>query len=437
MMPTLFTACNSTKKRINSPVVQNTATPSAKVPATHTLKREDIKSEITLWHYDEEEGIKIIKAFNAVYPNAKVKLFHPRVKDPNNRNQLTSLIRSGIDVPDVFYCEFDFVKRLVETPNVCADLTERARDYVGNMVPYTIDVGTDESGVLRALAHQACAGALTYKKPIARKYLGTDDPDKISEMMSTPEKMLETARIIKKKSGGKVALFPTYEEPQILYLGGRSAGWIVDNKLNIDKKMIDFIDFAKTLRDNKYEARLNQWSPGWSAALADDEKALVWACPIWGIPWIVCSNDKKAANGGRWGLAKPPYPFFWWGNWFGIYAKSENQDLAWEFIKYFTTDKNAMKEWSDYSEGLPNNLEVISQGSVEDSKIMGTNIFKFYEPLIKDINGKLITQYDDTINNAYQDCMRSYLAGKTKSKDEMLKSFKDKVKTLLKDVTVE
>ncbi len=70
-------------------------------------------------------------------------------------------------------------------PGAFADLTKLSKKYVKNMVPYTIDVGADENGVLRALSHQAYPVAFAYKKGVSQKYLGTSDPSKIFEMLST------------------------------------------------------------------------------------------------------------------------------------------------------------------------------------------------------------------------------------------------------------
>lgn len=92
-----------------------------------------------------------------------------------------------------------------------------------------------------------------------------------------------------------------------------------------------------------------------------------------------------------------------------------------------------MKIWSAQNQDLPNNLQIISEGSPQESEIMGTDILKFYEPFIKDINGKIITMYDDTIEITYVDAVRSYLAGNIKSKEEVLTTFKDTLKTRFKD----
>jgi len=416
----LFTACDNTKKEINVPTAHPT-TPTPGVKTTPTQSRADIKGELKIWHISDEEALKMAAAFKEAYPNVEIDL---SVIESGTTNVYGIVVKSDSGVPDVIAIESAHMKRLINAPDSFIDLTEKSKYYIENMIPYTVDMGTDEDGKIKALA---------YKKPLAKKYLGTDDSEKISEMLSTQEKMLETAKVLKEKSKGKVALFPTFEEPLKLYLGGRSQGWIVNNKLNIDQKMIDFIDFAKTLRKNKYEASLFQWSPQWHDAIADDEKAFAWLCPVWGIPWIIAYNDKKAAEGGRWGLAKPPFPYFWGGTWLAIPKNSTKQDLAWEFIKFFTTDKDALKIWSAQNQDLPNNLQIISEGSPQESEIMGTDILKFYEPFIKDINGKIITMYDDTIEITYVDAVRSYLAGNIKSKEEVLTTFKDTLKTRFKD----
>ncbi|MDP4181362.1 MAG: extracellular solute-binding protein [Bacillota bacterium] len=395
------------------------------------------KGEINFWHFNSSEGPKIVEAFNKVYPNVKVNLSIISDRDSQYMNKLSAALRSGVGVPDVFSAESAFVKRLVEMPDAYADITKRASDITKNMIPYTVQVGTDKNGVLRALSHQAAAGAIAYKKAAAKQYLGTDDPSVIADMLSSEEKMLQTAKTLKEKSNGKVSLFPSWEEPKKMYLGSRSQGWVVDNKLTLDKKVTDFIDFAKTLRDNKYEAALDQFTPGWSSAVAAEDKAMVWACPTWGVPWIIGSNDKKAADGGRWGIARPPFNYFWGGTWFGVYGKSEKQDLAWQFVKFFTSDKEEMKKWAIENQDFPNNLEVINGGAPEDSKIVGTNLFKFYEPFVKDINGSILTPNDDIIEKAFDDVMRSYLAGKIKTKDELIKMFKEKVKTNIKDINAD
>ncbi len=394
----------------------------------------NLKGSLTYTCFNKDLVPLLNKYFKEAYPNIEIKSIIT-ISDIPYFDKIKSWKNSGSPLPDVIIAEYAQIRKFIDTTDLFADLTDRAKDYVNNMVPYTIQSGTDKNGVLRALSSDAMPGAIAYKKNVAKKYLGTDDPVKISEMLSRPKNMLQTAKVLKENSGGKVSLFPGIDEPFRMYLGGRRQGWIMDNKLTIDQKVLDYVDFAKTLRSNKYTSGFLQWSPEWSAAISQDETALAWLCPTWGIPWIIGSNDKKAADGGRWGLAKPSYPYFWGGTYFGIYSKSPNQNLAWEFVKFFTTNKEVMRALADNG-SLPNSLEAIAEGSPEENKIVGTDVLKFFEPLVMDISSKM-TAYDEEINVYYIDALKLYTDGKIKSKEEMIDTFKKNVKLNLKDIEVQ
>ncbi len=440
MVAALFAGCNSNNEEETSPAVSPVASDTSAAPSP-TPDMAQMTGSITFWHFNADEAPKIVDAFKASHPKVDLKYTVVPDKDSQYLNKITSTIRSGSGVPDVFSAESAMVKRLVEMPDAYLDITDRAQAVTGDMAKYTVEVGTDTSGKIRALSHQITAGGIGYKRAVAKKYLGTDDPDQIAEMLSSQDKILETAQKLKDASGGKVALFPSYEEMMKMSLGGRSQGWVVDNKLNIDQKVLDLIDFSKKMRDNKYESGFDAWATGWSSAIAADEQALCWAIPTWGVPWIVGSNDKKAADGGRWGITKAPFNYFWGGTWFGAYSKSSNTDLAWEFVRWFTADKDHLKAWNKDTGDIPNSMQLLEEGaaSTDVDKIMGVNLFKFYQPMVGDINGKVLTQYDDTIENAFKDVLKTYLAGsKTiKSSDDVIKEFKNKVKANLKDITVE
>ncbi|HEY9062815.1 MAG TPA: extracellular solute-binding protein [Pseudobacteroides sp.] len=403
--------------------------------SSYKYRNEAIKGKISVRHFNRDAAVKMLQHFKEAYPNIEVILNYPR--DEIYENKTESLITSGENAPDVIAVESLFAKRFIEMPGAFLDIGDIAKAYRGNMIPYTVQIGTDQNGVLRALSDTAAPGAIAFKKGVAKKYLGTDDHEKVKVMFSTPENMLKTARLLKEKSGGNVSLFAGFEDLLRMYIFGRSQAWVVNNRLTIDKVMLEYIDVAKTFRDNKYESGIDQWSSEWSAAIADDEKIFALICPTWGIPWILGSNDKKAEEGGRWGLVNPTFPFFWGGTWYGIYSKSPNKDAAWEFVKFFTAHKDMMKAWANENQELPNNLGVISQGSPNVNKIVSTNVFEFFEPLVKDIKGDTITRYDEAIYKEFVEAMKLYLDGSIKSKEDMVGVFKNNVKLKLKDIEVQ
>jgi len=384
----------------------------------------------TMWHFNKDEGPKMVEAFNEKYPNIKVNLSIVPDKDMQFQNKLSAAIKSGVGVPDIVPLESAFVKRFVNMENAMYDITEDVRYITSDMYPYTLDVGKNKAGKLMAVSHQAEPMVVGYKRSVAKKYLGTDDSNKISQMLSTPEKILATAKTLKTKSSGNVALFPSSEELFRFYLGARKTGWVKNNTLVIDNKMLDFMDLSKKLRTNKYDRDFEQWSQEWAESIASDKSAMCWGIPVWGVPWILGSNDRKAQNGGRWGLAKPPYNNLWGGTWYGMTKNCTNKSAALTFLRFITSDKNHLKRWSTANQDIPNSRSINKQRSADKdniSIITGMNNEKIFSQAAESINGKLMTEYDDTVEFYYWDALNKYLDGKL-TRSKAISYFKDKVK---------
>jgi len=385
---------------------------------------------INIWHFNKDESPRIVEAFNQKYPNVKVNQSIIPDRVLQYQNKLSAAIKSGVGIPDIVFLESSFVKKFVNMNNAMYDISKDVKDITSDMYPYTLDVGRNNSGRLMAVSYQAAPMVIGYKKSVAKKYLGTDDSNKISQMLSTPEKILATAKTLKSKSSGSVALFPTSEELFHFYLGARKTGWVKNNTLVIDQKMLNFIDLSKKLRSNKYESGYDQWSPGWASSIASDNKAMCWGIPTWGIPWIIGSNDKKAENGGRWDLAKPPYNNLWGGTWIGITKNSKNKSTSLTFLRFLTSNKNHMIEWSADNQEFPNSRSINKKMAADKdniSIITGMNNEKIFSEAAEKINGKLMTEYDSDIELYYWDALKLYLNNKL-TKSETIGYFKKQVK---------
>lgn len=193
---------------------------------------------------------------------------------------------------------------------------------------------------------------------------------------------------------------------------------------------------AKTFREEGLEAGLEQWEQPWAASIAAND-AFAYAVPTWGIPWIIEVNDEARKNQGKWGLADSPIAYSWGGTWLGIYSGSENKELAWEFVKFMVSNQETMKEWSSKTGDFLNNAQIIDEyaAGTEINKTFNQNLYEVFKPSLNDINGKILTQYDDRIEAAFHDSMSSYLAGEI-DKDTMYKNFKEKVKSDFPDLIV-
>ncbi|EHI97824.1 extracellular solute-binding protein family 1 [Clostridium sp. DL-VIII] len=429
----VFTGCGSSKSENESK------------PTAFTEKDpKDYKGTINMWSFtDEFQSSHFIEKFNEVYPNIQVKLTVIPTDNNAYSTKLSSVLASGSGVPDVFTSEVANVNKYVNT-DYYENLSKapyNAEDIGKTEAQYVVDLGRNvQDNSIRALSWQATPGGLFYKRSLAKQYLGTDDPDEISKKFSSWDSLIETGKELNEKSGGTVKLLPNYSEGFVIASGSRSHGWVEDNKLVIDDKMMEYADNAKKIRDADIDAKFNTWSAPWSASMAgavDGTNVLAYALPTWGLPYEIATNAKDSK--GDWGLAKAPAAYYNGGTWLGIYSKSENKELAWQFVKFFNSKE--FQTWDMKTNGDFSSMPDVSKqfATTDDGKNAfcdGQNLAKTYNEIIPSISGKLVTKYDETINNKFQSDLDLYVTGQ-KTKEEFLQQFKADVKAAFPDITVE
>lgn len=446
MVLVMFTGCNKGGEQGNQGGETSVETPSTGGEEKQEEGKKELTGELTFWHFNSDEGPALARAFEKANPGVKVKDEITADTNGNYQTKVQAASRSG-DLPDVYAAENAFVKRFVNMPGGYAPLDnfEDVDEIVSKMVPFVAGIGTNNNGELVALSHQAAAGAIAYKRPIAKQYLGTDDPAVIGDML-TPEKMLETGRKLKEASGGKAILWVGVEELMKIYIGSREKGWIVDGKFYIDDRMYEFVELATALRKEGLEGGLPQWQEAWANSIQDDIH-MCYAVPTWGVTWIIDCRESEdvmvmttddhpePGTGGRWAICTP-IPYYEGGTWFGISQNAKNPELAWEFIKFIASPE--YQEELAKAGDFVSNVEIIEKYKADDSfinKVVNQNIYQVYGEVYDKIDGTIITEYDDTIRIALIDCLNSYLAGEV-SEEEMWKQFKERLQSELQGANI-
>jgi multiple sugar transport system substrate-binding protein len=398
-----------------------------------TVDPKTFKGTMTMWSFTDEVK-KMIDRFESVYTGVKVEL--TIVPCEEYLNKIRPVLRSGKNAPDVFTAEYSFVIDLVES-GFYADLGQFNPQNLGDLVPYVVGVGTDSKGVLRALSWQTTPGGFFFRRSLAKKYLGTDDPEQVGEMLATDAKFMDTARKLNKESGGKVKIIAGYGDFQQYAWSRRSKPFVADGKLNIEQPILDYFDIAKTMRDEHLTAEVGTWSPPWFENMNKKEPEIFgYILPTWGLHYVIKPNAKDTM--GDWGLCKGPGSYFWGGTWMGIYKDSQNKAIAWEFIKMFTLDEDTLKWWAKETGDFLGDAKVVNEikNDFADPLLAGQNHYLFFASEAPKVNGKLLAKYDLDIRNFLMGAINNYVEGKM-TKDEAITQFKSDVKNAFPDVEVQ
>jgi len=353
--------------------------------------------------------------------------------------------------------------------NELLPMTQTLKTY-----PAVVQVGTSPDGVARAFSYQATPGAFFYRRSIAKECLGTDDPVEVQKMVADLDKFVETAGKIHDCGTGDYYTVGTGGELFTPFLANRAQPWVVDGKLVIDPKIVDYVHFAKMMRDNGYESGATQWTEGWFAGMNDTLKDAngtpkkVWSyfLPTWGLPYVLSPNstpkDAATGTGGDWAMVNGPMPYQWGGTWVGILDGSPNSELGKEFVKFVALDEENLTNWAtgvytnDYLKAIdPTTPDDQAQaaGDFVSSQVVvekitksfdtsslatflgGENSYGAFAAAAPSVNGKLMTGSDDAIQRALNDPLAAYLSG-TMTEAQMWAAWLDAVRNEFPDLVI-
>jgi len=396
--------------------------------AVNILSAQNLGGKLSVWSFTDEIREMVNKFFKPAYKNIQVQYI--QIPSDQFQEAIDPLLASGKGAPDVITLEYAFIRKYVES-GLLLDITDIYETNKNKMLAYPVEVGT-YNGKVYALSWQATPGAMFYRRSLARRYLGTDDPDTIQEYFSNPDKFLETAKLLGEKSNGRCVVVSSLNELINPFLGARTQPWIVNRKLVIDPAMEKLMDISKTLHDNRLEGRVGQWSEGWfngmKGELTDERGRLVevfsYFLPTWGLHYVLKTNAPNTS--GDWAMIQGPAPYYWGGTWLGAWKNTQNPDAAKEFIRYLTTDNNFLESWVKETGDFVSNTEVVNKikDNFSEPYIGGQNHYAAFSKIAKNINGKLSQKNDEIItDDLFREMIYSYLLGE-KTKEQALADFR-------------
>jgi len=460
----LLSACGT-------PAPAATEAPAAEAAVTEALAAEaaatdapaaapaELEGTLKVWSFTNDTYV-IATAFQEIHPKVNIEF----TMIPMNGGEFQTKVRAAAgtaDAPDIVALEAAFVREWVENPTLLADQSDLL-PFAKELQTYQsgIDVGTAD-GKVKAYTFQSTPGAFFYRRSIAKECLGTDDPAEVQAMVSDMTKFVEVAETIKNCGTKDYFMVGTAGELSSPFYTTREQPWVVEDALVIDPKIVEYVQFAKMMRDNGYESGANQWSEGWFAGMNDTlkdangtpKKVFSYFLPTWGLPYVLMNNAKaKDGSGdtsGDWGMVKGPMSYQWGGTWIGALEGSKQSALAKEFVKFSCLDEEFLTKLAqgyytnaklkEINPTVPDTL-VFNPGDFSSSQVVvekitstfddsemskfmgGQNPYGAFAEMAPNVSGRLIQGTDDAIQRALGDPLNAYLGG-TMTEAEMWDAF--------------
>lgn len=297
------------------------------------------KMTILCWTPDDVNVMLDMWKADTGYTDDQINFVNFGVGGGEASAQYDQYFLGGSDV-DIFMVEADWALKYINDDSATAPMSDLgfSDDAFAGQYAYTMDIGKDSNGVIKGVSWQAAPGGWCYRTDLAESYLGVKTPEEMQAKVSDWDAFQATAKEVYDASGNKTALTTTLGGIWQAFAANRSTPWVVDDKLAVDDFCNTFIDLAKNMRDNGYVTELNQWTDEWKAAGQTDD-TMGYFVSTWGFGESIllsAAGGEGGATYGKWNVCQGPTPYYWGGTWICVSPKTDNADMAANFINYFT-----------------------------------------------------------------------------------------------------
>ena len=391
-------------------------------------------NNLVVWSFTDEIE-DMISRFNVEYVLG-MAIDYSMTPTDQFPDRLDPVLVSGRGVPDVFALEASFVRRYIES-GLLLDLTELYNEVSGRVLRYPIEIAT-YNGRVYGMSWQATPGAMFYRRSLAIRYLGTDDPAVVQTYFNNWDNFLATARMMGEMSEGGTRVISAVDELNHPFLTSRTQPWVVNGQLYIDPAMMTYIQMARYLRDNGLDGLAGTWAESWFAGMRGDLtdaagnpiEVFAYLLPTWGLHYVLAMNAGDTA--GDWAMIPGPAPWFWGGTWLVAYQGTRHPEAARNFIRLLTTNEDNLYRWATETGDFLNNMSVVNR--IRDDFSMpflgGQNHYAAFAEMAVHIDASLTQGTDQAINALFLEAVNQYVNAES-TLDQAITMFRDQVRAQL------
>lgn len=314
---------------------------------------------------------------------------------------------------DLFLVEDSYALKYLDT-----DYTMPIKDLgitdedLKHQFKYAKQLGSSSDGKLKSLCWHVCPGVFVYRRSIAKKVLGTDNPEVVQKMIDTWDKFDDVARKMDIKH---YYMLSGYDDDFRMFYDNMKFPWVVNGKINIDDSMKAWVKQAKTYTDEFYNCDDYTWSPEWFSGMMIDGRVFGYFGPSWFVDYVIPHGWDSNSASGDWAVCCGPQSFNWGGTWVCVANGTDNADLIKDIFLRLTCDEKVMEKIAYESGDIVNNDSVLAKIAADEKHgnefLGGMNPFSYYLESAKSIDKSNVTVYDQVFNEVFLECMLEYIKG--------------------------
>lgn len=306
-----------------------------------------------------------IPLYKKIRPDIRIKLVTLSYED--HHNALVSALATGVGLPDVLGIEVDYLGKFVGSAGL-EDLAKppyNALELKPRLVPYTFGQASTAKGVLSGLPADVGPGSMFYRKDILDKAGVTE-----AQLTASWESYIEAGKVIKAKTG--MLLVPNAVTVMDAYVRangqpGQGLFFDRDGKVIIDTPRFQrAFELAKAVRVNGLDGNFDRWTNDWFESLRRAVATEISGAWLGGHLADYIAPKAK----GLWRAAPLPAGAVasWGGSFYAIPSRTapERKKLAWEFIRFMSTDREMQLLAFKTGDSFPVLLEAANDPFLEE-----------------------------------------------------------------------
>lgn len=242
------------------------------------------ESEVLVWFWVDGWLETMTDAFNEAH-KGEYQAVYEIVPQNEIVTKILTTSASGGKLPDAFFSSDDLRGKVLNM-GILEDLEQESYNLdTSEIVDWVVDTCRDLDGVVRGIEIGPAPATLAYNRNVAKQYLGTDDADEVSDMLSDWDKVYEGGKKIHEESNGSVYLSAGVPELTVVMMAQQETPRIIGDKINLKAAYYDIFDrIAKWVDEGLIDATIEHYSPAYQAALGTDNYFL-WSHAMWASEW--------------------------------------------------------------------------------------------------------------------------------------------------------